>query len=266
MMSSYAPNKGKRIQAAKMILQLLLLAFSSFTAKGQEWTQVTGYQGTPMHSVHANAKYLWALTTNNDSYFCERPCLPNKWIKVYCTQNVRTLDVGPYYAWLVINDGTVFLTTNIQDYKQVKSLRGIKDVAVGGNSYVWFLNQSNHIFKWSFATQDINFTDGTFYNIAANSEYIFAIDGNKVINFRPIDGNEDWLTIPGQFNYVTAGSHEIFAIRANDGQMYRCLLPCNGRWEEMESPSTGVVQLDVTIDALFAVTSGGNIYRHDLPL
>ena len=248
-----------------MILLLLFVALPSLVVQGQEWVSVAGAKGSPMQSVHANAQFLWGIIPGNDAYYCERPCTGN-WM--YRTHNTRTLDVGPDFAWLVSYDLSVYRSTiQNKDFIKAYNLNWVIDVAAGGDSYIWFLDHFNHIFKWSVATEEVGFSNGTFYNIAANSEYIFAIDGNKVINYRPIDGSGvAWRTIPGYFNTVTAGIRDIFAIQTDDGHLYRCAIPCIGNWEKMASPATKVVQLDATIDALFAVSNSGDIYRHDFPL
>lgn len=142
-------------------------------------------------------------------------------------------------------------------------------IAAGGNGYIWLLDDDNNIWKyWSTTLESADsFSSGRFTNIAANSEYVFGIDYNNMINYRLIFGGEGpWKTIPGEFKCMRAGTREIFAVGLNNTQMFHCTIPCIGNWEKMESPANYVVQLDATVDALFAVTSAGVIHRHDLPL
>ena len=107
---------------------------------------------------------------------------------------------------------------------------------------------------------------GNFDQIDANIDYLFALNATThTIHYKHIDGRGNWRSIPGHMKYVTAGVRDLFAIGV-DNDIYRCTIPCAGTWELMGLPEEGVVQLDATIDALFAVTSAGIIYRHDLPL
>uniref|UniRef100_A0A1X7V599 Uncharacterized protein n=1 Tax=Amphimedon queenslandica TaxID=400682 RepID=A0A1X7V599_AMPQE len=248
-----------------MSVQLLLLALLSVSVKGQLWIQVQG-AGPAMHSVHANSEFLWGIDTLNYAQYCKRPC-SSKW--EYRTHNIRNLDVGTDFTYFVSFDYKLYRgTAKESNYEIANEEIGTTDVAAGGNGYIWFLDADNNIRKWSTSLESVESSiDGRFINIAANSEYVFGIDYSNTINYRPIFGGEGpWETIPGQFKCMTAGAREIFAVGYNNTQIFRCTIPCIGNWEKMESPASNVVQLDATVDALFAVTGAGIIYRHDLPL
>ena len=245
-------------------LHILLLALLSVSVKGQAavWTQIPGPNNSSMHSVHANSQFLWGINSNNEAMYCLRPCTGN-WID--SLHNIRYLDVGPVHTWFVGLDYNLYHGT-VKEFGIANNITGIFDVAAGGNGFIWYIDQYGYIWKWSIGLEyrDSSNSD-IIFNIAANSEHVFGIDVTGTINYCAIVGGP-WKTIPGHFTCMTAGTREIFAVSESDKQLYRCPMPCTGNWEAMGSPSNDVVQLDATIDALFAVTSAGVIYRHHLTL
>ena len=245
-------------------LHVLLLALLSVSVKGQAavWTQIPGPNNSSMHSVHANSQFLWGINSNNEAMYCLRPCTGN-WI--YNTPNMRSLDVGPVYTWFVGLDNITYHAT-VKESSIARNITEATEIAAGGNGFIWYLDKDGYMWKWSIG---LGYGDssngGKFINIAANSEHVFGIDSNEMINYCAIVGGP-WKTIPGHFISMTVGTRELFAIDKYNKQLYRCPIPCAENWEAMGSPSKDIVQLDATIDALFAVTSTGIIYRHHLSL
>ena len=218
-----------------------------------------------MHSVHASSEFLWGIDINDYALYCKRPC--SKW--EYRTHNIRSLDVGTDFTYFVSFDYKVYRgTANENKYEIAINGFSAIEVAAGGNGFIWFLDANSYLRKWSTGSGYVERSIGLGFNeIAANNEYVFGIDYSNTINYCPIFGGEGlWKTIPGQFKCMAAGARELFAVGFNYTQMFRCTIPCIGNWEKMEPPSNDVVQLDATVDALFAVTSAGIIYRHELPL
>uniref|UniRef100_A0A1X7SWT2 B30.2/SPRY domain-containing protein n=1 Tax=Amphimedon queenslandica TaxID=400682 RepID=A0A1X7SWT2_AMPQE len=243
---------------------VFLLALLSVSVKGQVavWTQIPGPNNSSMHSVSANSQFLWGINSKNEAMYCLRPCKGN-WI--YSTPNMRSLDAGPVYTWFIGLDNNTYHAT-VKKSSIAMNITEATEIAAGGNGFIWYLDQYGYTWKWSIGLEYADSSnDRKFINIAANSEHVFGIDGEGTINYCAIVGGP-WKTIPGHFISMTAGSQEIFAIDRNNRQLYRCTIPCAENWEAMESPSNDVVQLDATIDALFAVSSKGAIYRHHLSL
>ena len=74
-----------------------------------------------------------------------------------------------------------------------------------------------------------------------------------------------WRKIRGSMKQITAsGVHDVFAVDVND-KIFRCRKPCDGGWIQLDHVAR-LVQCDATVDALFGVNPGDDIYRRDLPL
>ena len=244
-----------------LLFLLFLLKFSS-GGLGYQWTKIYG----SMSEVYANVEFIWGINPHKNLYYCARPCTGN-WI--HSASNVKGFDTEFIHAWYSSTNsyvyGKVSDSTNTWG-KRTDFLQHVIDFASSGNLYVWTLSRNKELYRWRHISWSTKKFPGKFDQIDANVEYIFALNSTlHAINYRPIDGKGEWRVIPGKMKYVTAGSHDIFAIGVDD-KLYRCTVPCAGIWELIGSPERGVVQLDATTDALFVVTSGGNIYRHEIPL
>ena len=141
------------------------------------------------------------------------------------------------------------------------------DVASSNDLYVWFLDTNKEIYRWRHITAASKKFPGKFDQIDAGSVYIYALNASThTIYARPVDGRGEWRLIPGEMKYVSAGVRDLFAIGADD-KLYHCAIPCAGLWETVGQPAeSDLIQLDVTDDALIAVTRGGVIYFHEIPL
>ena len=247
---------------ATLLFLLFLLKFSSGDL-GYQWTKIHG----SMSEVYANVEFIWGINPHKNLYYCARPCTGN-WI--HSASNVKGFDTEFIYAWLSSTNSYVYLKVSDSAGswgKRTDYPRNVIDFAASGNLYVWVLTSTRELYRWRHINFAVVKFPGKFDQIDVNVDYLFALDATShAINYRKVDGKGEWRVIPGKMKYVTAGSHDIFAIGVDD-KLYRCTIPCaGGIWELMGSPERGVVQLDATIDALFAVTSGGNIYRHEIPL
>ena len=226
-----------------------------------QWTKLYG----TMSQVFATSLSLWSIDAQLRSYYCLRPCTGN-WVRIG-SHSMMNIDADPIYSWGIATNGVSYLMKNYGGWSRLHpSLHNVIDIAAGRDSCFWLLGSDKQVFWVPHYTATVHKVPGKFDQIDANSQHVYALNKTtNVISFRPIHGRGQWRTIPGQMKYVTAGTREIFAIGIDD-ELYRCTTPCAGIWEQMGSPAAGVVQLDATIDALFAVTSAGGIYRHELPL
>ena len=248
------------MQTVHLIL-LSLLSTAAHCNIGEEWTKIIG----SMTQVYANADFVWGVNPYGQAYICARPCTGN-WI--HSADNVRSFDTESIYAWVVNTDSYTYLklvgTTG--SWGRRDEVTNMIDVASGSNTYVWFLNNNKDIYRWRHVTSVMQKFPGKFDQIDAGFDYVYAVNATThAIYVRRVDGRGDWRTIPGKMKYVTAGMRDIFAI-GMDSNLYRCEIPCAGLWEAINFPETGLSQIDATIDGLFAVTSGGVIYYHEIPL
>ncbi|XP_011409280.1 PREDICTED: lectin L6-like [Amphimedon queenslandica] len=250
------------------ILVALLLAGMGNHAADATTAQWTKLYGT-MSQVYANSVSLWSIDAQLKAYYCPRPCTGN-WAHV--GSSMVNIEVDAYYTWSIGADGYLYKKAMQNSggwFKHTYWPRDMIDIASTRDSYMWFLHEDKSISWIKHYNPTVHKVTGKFDQIDANSQHVYALNKTtNVISFRPVHGRGQWRTIPGQMKYVTAGTHEIFAIGVDD-ELYRCTIPCAGIWEQMGSPAlpaSNVVQLDATIDALFAVTSAGGIYRHELPL
>ena len=249
------------------ILLLFLLHFTASCAYGQlgyQWTKIPGTYS----QVYGNIEIVWGINAHHQVYYCVRPCTGN-W--VHDTSSVSNLDVGIVLTWVISHDSYAYYKSSDSSNSWIKRTEiptAMIDIAASGNLYVWFLTNTRELYRWRHINSAVvKFPGlGKFDQIDANVDYLFALNATShAINYRKVDGKGEWRIIPGKMKYVTVGIHDIFAIGVDD-KLYRCTIPCAGVWELMGSPSMGVVQIDATTDALFAVTTGGDIYRHELPL
>ena len=244
---------------------LLLAGMGNYVADATtaQWTKLYG----TMSQVYANSVSLWSIDAQLRAYYCLRPCTGN-WVHV--GSSMVNIEVDAFYSWGIGTDGFPYRKgmENSGGWVKHRAFPNVIDIAAGRDSYLWFLRSNKQVFWVRHYTSGLihNIVPGKFDQIDANSQHVYALNSTtNVISFRPVHGRGEWHTIPGQMKYVTAGTREVFAIGTDD-ELYRCTTPCAGTWEQMGSPAADVVQLDATIDALFAVTSAGGIYRHELPL
>ena len=247
------------------ILFTLIFAVARIDATKAQWTRVYG----TMSQVHANSFALWGIDAKLKAYYCFRPCTGN-WIHV--GDNMVNIDVDAFYSWGIGNDGFPYRKgmQNSGGWVKHTAFSNTIDIAAGRDSYMWFIHKNKEVTWMRHYTGTLHKVPGKFDQIDANAQYVYALNRTtSTISSRPIapiHGRGEWRTIPGKMKYVTAGIHDIFAIGIDD-KLYRCTIPCAGIWELMGSPSaTGVVHIDATNEALFAVNSGGEIYRHEIPL
>ena len=242
-----------------IFVALLLAGMGNHAANATtaQWTKLYG----TMSQVYANSVILWSIDAQLKAYYCPRPCTGN-W--VHAGNNIINIDVDSYHLWTVRTDGFPYIKgmENSGGWSKQTHIPSVVDVAATRDSNLWFLHQNKEISWIQHYTSTLHKVPGKFDQIDANGIYVYAVNKTtNVISFRPVHGRGQWRTILGQMKYVTAGTHEIFAIGVDD-ELYRCTIPCAGIWEQMGSPAlptSNVVQLDATIDALFAVTSAGGI-------
>ena len=246
---------------ATLLFLLFLLKFSNGDL-GYQWTKIYG----SMSEVYANFEFIWGINPHKNLFYCARPCTGN-WI--HSVANVKGFDTGFIHAWYSSTNSYVYFKASDSTGSWIRRSecpRNVIDFASSSTLYVWILSKNKELYRWRHFSAAVVKFPGKFDQIDANVDYLFALNATShAINYRKVDGKGKWRIIPGKMKYVTAGSHDIFAIGIDD-KLYRCTMPCAGIWELMGSPERGVVQLDATTDALFAVTSGGNIYRHEIPL
>ena len=245
-------------------LIVLSLFFTSAVncAIGNQWKKVAGI----MSQVYATSEFLWGINAYRKIHYCVRPCTGN-WIGA--GDGYTNADIEGIYIWGI--------NVNSYSYHKVKDstgswsahgeIRNMVDVAVGNDLYVWFLNNNKEIFRFRHINAAIQKYPGKFDQIDAEAEYIYALNASThTIYVRPVTGKGDWRPIPGnKMKYVSTGIHDLFAIGIDDN-LYRCTIPCAGMWESIGSPEADVVQIDASSDALIAVTGGGVIYYHEIPL
>ena len=226
------------------------------------WIKVYG----TMSQVFANSVSLWAIDAKLKAYYCTRPCTGN-WIHV--GDSMVNIDVEAFHLWGIGNDGFPYRKgmENSGEWAKHTHIPNTIDIAAGRDSYMWFIHNNKEVTWLQHYTSPLHKVPGKFDQIDANGQYVYALNRTtSTISSRPIHGRGEWRVIPGKMKYVTAGIHDIFAIGVDD-KLYRCNIPCAGVWELMEFPEeVGLTQIDTTIDALFAVTSNGVIFRHELPL
>uniref|UniRef100_A0A1X7T8R4 Uncharacterized protein n=1 Tax=Amphimedon queenslandica TaxID=400682 RepID=A0A1X7T8R4_AMPQE len=218
------------------ILVALLLAGMGNHAADATTAQWTKLYGT-MSQVYANSVVLWSIDAQLKAYYCLRPCTGN-WAHV--GSSMVNIEVDAYYTWSIGADGYLYKKAmqNSGGWgKHTYWPHDMIDIASTRDSYMWFLHEDKSISWIKHYNPTVHKVTGKFDQIDANSQHVYALNKTtNTISFRPVHGRGQWRTIPGQMKYVTAGTHEIFAIGV-DGELYRCTIPCAGTWEQMGSPA-----------------------------
>jgi len=223
------------------------------------------YPGSTINiHISANVNYAWGVNEEDEIYMCRRPCtgLIGEWKRMDGT--LKQLDVDDHEVWGVNRDNQIWKRpVDGSDHWQV--VKGsLKHVSASGYGYVWGVNRTDGIYKckkpcsgdWVWVPGALKQIDGGQRNVyGVNSANIFA---------RPVDGSGDWRLILGSLKHISAsGLDEVFGVDHGDN-ILRCKKPCVGEFELMsERP---FAQCDATVDAVFAVSPDGRIYRHDIPL
>ena len=229
---------------------------------GDQWTQVFG----KMESVVANINYLVGRNPSNRLYVCTRPC-NGDW--VHTRNDIVNFAVDDDYIWANDNGrkDALYRRKFNGNWESIGVFNSPKDIALGGHGYNWGINTNNliNICKKPCDGAWGSFGDEKLSQIDSGIEYVYGINTTThTVSYHRIDGRGEWRNIPGEMKYVTAGLNDIFGI-GNNQDLYRCEIPCTGSWERVGFPWPGLNKIDATIDGLFAVTTGGDIYRHEIP-
>ena len=141
----------------------------------------------------------------------------------------------------------------------------LKHVSASGNGYVWGVNNDGQIFKCKKpCTGQWKRIGGALKQIDGGYAYVYGVNNGGNVYSMPIHGSKGWRHVPApvKMNHVTAsGDDEIFAT-SQQGDVYRCKKPCIGDWEKMSTNYNKLSKCDASFDAIFAVTSGGAVFRH----
>ena len=104
---------------------------------------------------------------------------------------------------------------------------------------------------------------GRLKQIDGGYAFVYRVNSGSNVYSMPIDASKGWRHIPApvKMNHVSvSGKDDIFAT-SREGDVYRCKKPCIGEWE-MSTNYNKLSQCDASYNAIFAVTSGGTVYRH----
>ena len=241
------------------------LAFTSAVVNckiGDQWKKIFGSAS----QIYANSVTLWSVRPDGKVYYCTRPC-KGVWTHVG-DPRMRTADVDSMYSWGIGKDGYGYQKgmQNSGGWVKHTQIPNMIDIAASSQSFMWFINKNKEVLWLQHYTSTLHKVQGKFDQIDAESEYVYALNVSTLtVYVRPVHGRGEWRIIPGNVKYISTGIHDLFAIGTDDN-LYRCTIPCAGVWESIGRPEAGVVQIDATVDALFAVTSAGVIYYHELPL
>ena len=141
----------------------------------------------------------------------------------------------------------------------------LKHMSGSGNGYIWGVISIDHIFKCKKpCTGQWKNVGGRLKQIDGGYAYVHGVNSGGHVYSMPIDASKGWRHIPApvRMNHVSvSGKDDIFAT-SREGDVYRCKKPCIGEWEKMSTNYNKLSQCDASYDAIFAVTSGGTVYRH----
>ena len=186
---------------------------------------------------------------------------------MYCVylHAIMQVDASDEEVWGV-NKGHHIYKRAVDGSGRWKGIGGrLKHVSGSGNGYVWGVNSGDHIYRCKKPCNgQWKGIDGRLKQIDGGYAYVYGVNSGGAVFSRPIDASKGWRHIPAptQMNHVSAsGKDDIFAV-SRQGDIYRCSKPCIGEWEKMSTNYNKLGQCDASYDAIFAVTSGGTVFRH----
>ncbi len=241
----------------KFSLLLLLGAFVSSCFGNDQFGHVAGLN---LKYVSAGAGYFWGVTSSDDIYRCDNPCI--KWTKV--DGKLMQIDVGDSEVWGVNSAEVIYKRPVDGSGAWTKVSGNLKHVSASGNGYVWGVSKYNNIYKckkpcngeWTRVAGRLKQVDG-------GNKYVYGVGNDDSIWAKSVDGSGKWRRIPGALTHITAsGSDDVFGVnKAN--MIYRCQKPCIGEWERMQG---ALKQCDATFNVLIGVAGDGTVWHHSKPV
>ena len=244
----------------KLLANLSLLIAALAATAGAEWTQIP--LGGLIH-VSANINYLWGVNAANQIFMCPRPCASGKWKQI--DGALKQLDVDDQEVWGV-NKADQIYKRPVDGSGKWQNVGGrLKHVSASGHGYIWGVNSGDHIYKCKKpCSGGWVGVSGRLKQIDGGQEHVYGVNSANDAFRLPVNGSGGWRHIPGmKLQYISAsGVDEVFAIDPKDN-VFRCKKPCVGNFEQMGGQ---LRQCDATVNGLFGVNAGQNIFRHDIPL
>ena len=213
--------------------------------------------------ITASTNFLWTVNSANEIYRCTRPC-EGKWQRI--SGGLAQVDASDDEVWGVNKAHQIFKRP-VDGSGSWRRLSGsLTHVSPSGNGYVWGVNNAGIIYKCKKPCNGAwKGVGGRLKQIDGGYAYVYGVNKGGQMYTMPIDGIGKWRAIPHpgiRMKHVTAsGKDDIFAISTKN-EVYRCKKPCVGEFEKMSTKYDQITQCDASFDAVFAVNSGGSVFRH----